>query len=331
MFLNVVGLIWFANAFDYPLIVGGKPMFSVPMTFVPAYIMMIMGGAVGALIGMFGLQRAAALASSAVHERTFCTGLARQILPADRLDRPEIFRNRNPQAARIHRRRAHRDHRGLMRYLLYFILVFVASAAALFAIIGIPGHLSRKPPLEVFPDMDRQAKLRPEKPFDFFTNGLSSQLPPAGTVVRSEPVETVNGAVYRISGRAVQHRSRHRHDEFCGDSIRCPWTPALLQRGREQFDIYCAPCHGRLGDGNGITKKIGVMPAVANLHDQRIVEMTDGEIFNTITHGKGLMGAYGPNVPAQDRWAIVAYARALQLSWLGSTNELSAAQRAALK
>jgi hypothetical protein len=56
MFLNVVGLIWFANAFDYPLIVGGKPMFSVPMTFVPAYIMMIMGGAVGALIGMLGLN-----------------------------------------------------------------------------------------------------------------------------------------------------------------------------------------------------------------------------------------------------------------------------------
>ncbi len=56
MFLNVVGLIWFSNAFDYPLIVGGKPMFSVPMTFVPAYIMMIMGAAVGALIGMLGLN-----------------------------------------------------------------------------------------------------------------------------------------------------------------------------------------------------------------------------------------------------------------------------------
>jgi hypothetical protein len=56
MFLNVVGLIWFANAFDYPLIVGGKPMFSVPMTFVPAYILMIMGGAVGALIGMFAFN-----------------------------------------------------------------------------------------------------------------------------------------------------------------------------------------------------------------------------------------------------------------------------------
>ena len=57
MFLNIVGLIWFSNAFDYPLIVGGKPMFSVPMTFVPAYIMMIMGGAFGALLGMFGVNQ----------------------------------------------------------------------------------------------------------------------------------------------------------------------------------------------------------------------------------------------------------------------------------
>ena len=73
------------------------------------------------------------------------------------------------------------------------------------------------------------------------------------------------------------------------------------------------------------------MPAVVNLHDKRIIEMTDGEIFNTITHGKGLMGAYGATVVAQDRWAIIAYTRALQLSWLGSPDELSTEQRATLK
>src|SRR5450432_4131681 len=90
-----------------------------------------------------------------------------------------------------------------MRYLLYSILVIVAIAAAAFTIVGIPGHLSRKPPLEVFPDMDRQAKLRPEKPFEFFTNGLSSQLPPAGTIARSSPIQTANGAVYSFEDSPV--------------------------------------------------------------------------------------------------------------------------------
>jgi mono/diheme cytochrome c family protein len=217
-----------------------------------------------------------------------------------------------------------------MRYLLYFILVFVASAAAVFAIVGLPGHLSRKPPLEVFPDMDRQAKLRPEKPFDFFTNGLTSQLPPAGTIARSVPIQTANGEVYSFEDSPVNTGKISGTTNFV-ETNPMVVDAALLARGREQFNIYCTPCHGGLGDGNGITKKIGVMPAVANLHDKRIVEMTDGEIFNTITHGKGLMGAYGPLVVAQDRWAIIAYLRALQLSWLGSPDELSAEQRAALK
>ena len=217
-----------------------------------------------------------------------------------------------------------------MRYLLYFILVFVAGAAAMFGIVGLPGHLARTPPLEVFPDMDRQAKLRPEKPFDFLPNGLSSQLPPVGTVARSAPVRTVDGEVYSFQEVSLNTGCDPGTTNFVALNP-LPVNGPMLQRGREQFDIYCAPCHGRLGDGNGITKKLGVMPAVANLHDHRIVVMTDGEIFNTITRGKGLMGAYGPVMPAPDRWAAVAYLRALQLSWLGSPDELPAEQRATLK
>lgn len=217
-----------------------------------------------------------------------------------------------------------------MRYLLYLILVFLAGSAATFAIIGLPGHLSRRPPLEVFPDMNRQLKLRPERPFDFLPNGLSSQLPPAGTVARGAAVETLNGPVYAYQDDPLNTGCAAGTTNFVATNP-LPVNAALLERGREQFDIYCSPCHGRIGDGNGITKKIGVMPAVANLHDQRIVDMTDGEIFHTITHGKGLMGAYGPLIVAPDRWAVIAYLRALQLSQLGSTNELTAAERAALK
>ncbi len=178
--------------------------------------------------------------------------------------------------------------------------------------------------------MDRQAKLRPQEPFKFMPNGLSSQLPPAGTVARSEPIQTVDGEVYSFEDSTVNTGKISGTTNFV-ETNPLPINEALLQHGRERFDIYCAPCHGRLGDGNGITKKIGVMAAVANLHDKRIVELADGDIFNTITHGKSTMGAYGPLMSTQDRWAVVAYLRALQLSWLGAKDDLTPAQQATLK
>jgi mono/diheme cytochrome c family protein len=217
-----------------------------------------------------------------------------------------------------------------MRHVVYIFVIVFAGAAILFSIAGLRGRISRQPPIEVFPDMDRQAKLRPQKPDAFFPNGVSSQLPPTGTIARSEPIQTAAGAVYRFEDSPVNTGRVTGTTNFV-EINPLVVNEALLKRGRERFDIYCSPCHGRLGDGNGITKKIGDMPAVANLHDKRIVEMPDGEIFNTISKGKGLMGAYGPIVPTADRWAIVAYLRALQLSWLGSTNDLTSDQQAALK
>jgi len=217
-----------------------------------------------------------------------------------------------------------------MRIMTSILLIGAAIGAAAFGILGFQGKMSRKPPFELYPDMDRQAKLRPQEPNHFFANGVSSQLPVAGTIARGEPVQTTAGAVYGFEDSPVNTGLVTGTTNFV-ELNPLPITVEVIQRGHERFDIYCAPCHGKLGDGNGITKKIGAMPAVANLHDKRIVEMTDGEIFNTVTHGKGLMGAAGPLMPAPDRWAAIAYLRALQLSWLGSTNDLTAEQKAALK
>jgi mono/diheme cytochrome c family protein len=217
-----------------------------------------------------------------------------------------------------------------MRYFLHFVLVVLVGVAAGVGIAGFQGRMSRKPPIEVFPDMDRQLKLRPEQPNDFFPNGLSSQLPPAGTIARGEPLQTTSGKVWAFEDAPVNTGRAAGTTNFI-ETNPLPMTSALLQRGRQRFDIYCTPCHGALGDGNGITKKLGVMPTVANLQDKRIVEMTDGEIFNTITHGKSTMGAYGPLMPVADRWAVIAYLRALQLSQLGAVDDLPPDEQAALK
>ena len=158
----------------------------------------------------------------------------------------------------------------------------------------------------------------------------TTPLPPPGTIARSEPIHTISGPVYPFEDSPVNTGRVNGTTNFV-ETNPLPVTGQLLQRGRERFNIYCAPCHGALGDGNGINKKLGVMPAVASLQDKRIVEMADGEIFNTITHGKGLMGAHGPLVSVADRWAIVAYLRALQLSQLGSVDDLPPDQQAAFK
>ena len=223
----------------------------------------------------------------------------------------------------------------MIRILLSVALVGAAIGAATVGILGLPGRTSHLPPVEVysdqmFPGMDRQPRLRPQEANSFFANGLSSQLPPAGTVARRQPIETVSGPVLPFEDAPVNTGKVTGTTNFV-ETNPMPVNELVLQRGRERFDIYCAPCHGRLGDGNGVTKKLGVMPAVANLHDKRIVEMTDGEMFNTVTYGKGVMGAAGPLVPTADRWAIIAYVRTLQFSWLGTKQDLPPAQQDALK
>jgi len=211
-------------------------------------------------------------------------------------------------------------------------MMLIGSAIGLIVIViaGYRGEMSRKPPVEIFADMNNQPKLRPQRPFDMMANGVSSQLPVLGTVARSRPIQTADGDVYSFEDSPVNTGRIAGTTNFV-ETNPLPVNAELLARGRDRFDIYCSPCHGRLGDGNGITRKIGDMPAVADLHQERIIAMTDGEIFNVITHGAKTMGAYGPLVPTQDRWAIVAYVRALQLSWLGSKDELSPDQRASLK
>jgi len=211
----------------------------------------------------------------------------------------------------------------------YFLALLALTAAAVVGILGFRGTHFRKPSIYIFPDMEWQLKLRPQKPNAFFTNGISSQMAVAGTIPRQAPVVTAAGQVDPYQDTPVATGFMTGTTNFV-ESNPMRITGALLKRGQQRFTINCSPCHGQLADGDGITKKIGAMLVVANLHDKRIVEMTDGELFYVITHGRNNMGAYGPNVTIEDRWAIVAYLRALQLSQLGTAGDLPEPLRATL-
>jgi mono/diheme cytochrome c family protein len=202
----------------------------------------------------------------------------------------------------------------------YFLLIFALSVVMVVAIAGRRGGLSRRPPIELFPDMVRQPKLRPQTPDAFFPDDRTSRLPVPGTIAREDThYADLPANTGRVAGTT----------NFV-ETIPVPVTANLLARGQQRFNINCSPCHGMQADGNGVVKKLG-LSTVANLHDKRIVELADGEIFNTITHGKNTMGPYGANVTPEDRWAIIAYLRALQLSQLGTVDDVPESARSAFK
>ena len=100
----------------------------------------------------------------------------------------------------------------------------------------------------------------------------------------------------------------------------------LLELGREKYDIFCAVCHGATGDGNGITKSYG-MVATPTYHVDRLRGLAEGEIFDTITNGKNNMGPYGAKLRYEERWAVIAYLRALQLAQNATPDDVPHASR----
>ncbi len=212
----------------------------------------------------------------------------------------------------------------------YFFLIFAVLVLVVIGVAGRRGDLSRNRPIQIFPDMKRQLKLRPQTPNGFFASGLSSQVVQPGTIAQGQPMVVAGKEVYPFEDAPVNTGKVAGATNFV-ELNPYPVTSGLLARGQQRFTIYCAPCHGQTGEGNGITKKIGAMAVVANLHDKRIVQLADGEIFNTVSYGKLNMQGYAPQIPVEDRWAIIAYLRALQLSRLGGVDDLLPATKAKLK
>ena len=213
----------------------------------------------------------------------------------------------------------------------YIFTVFAVLVICVVGVLGFRGSHFRKPPLRIFPDMEFQLKYKhPQAPNGFFENGRVSQPPVPGTVARAVPIQTVSGPVLPHQDAPFNTGMMPGTTNFV-EFNQLPVTAELLKRGQRQFTLYCSPCHGATADGNGITRKLGAMAVVANLHDRRIVEMPDGEIFYVITRGRNLMGPYGPVIEARDRWAVIAYLRALQWSWLGAPEDLPQEMRSALK
>ncbi len=210
-----------------------------------------------------------------------------------------------------------------MRYA-YYTLAFLV--VLLLSVMGFRGLRSARPPIEVFPDMDRQAYYKPQAESKFFADGRTDRPIPAGTVPRGRTVAAdpafLRADDFHYAGKAV--------DGTFARGFPVKVTEPFIRRGQNRFQIYCAPCHGALGDGNGITKSYGML-VTPSYHDDRLRTMPEGEIFNTITNGKNTMFPYADKLSPDDRWAVVAYVRALQRAQRGTRQDVPAGQQGGLK
>lgn len=178
--------------------------------------------------------------------------------------------------------------------------------------------------LQVIPDMDQQPRFKPQSANPLFADGRAMRPSVAGTVASGQ-------------ARLDDHSSRGIVAGRWAESFPLPLTPELLGRGRERFNIYCAPCHGYSGQGDGIVNERalrlaeGTWTPPSNLHDAVVVGRPVGHLYNSIANGIRSMPAYGVQIPERDRWAIVAYVRALQRSQRTTADDVPAELRGTLR
>ena len=161
------------------------------------------------------------------------------------------------------------------------------------------GCTSSSPPIHLNPSMDNQPKARPQSASTFFYDGSTMRQPVPGTV-----------AVGGLKEDTAFFTGKGADGQFVA-AIPITADEAVLERGKQRYTIYCQPCHDARGEGKGILFQRGNVPT-ASFHDEKILKYADGQIFDIMTNGMGLMPSYRWPIPTADRWAIIAYIRELE-------------------
>jgi mono/diheme cytochrome c family protein len=181
-------------------------------------------------------------------------------------------------------------------------------------LLGCRGQTSKDAPVVFIRNMYDQPKYEIQSWSDYFDDHRTMRLPVEGVVAREAEIDP------RIAAGRAEDDSTWVLTIPQEVVDRAGGMGPMLDRGQGRYNIYCAACHDRTGSGSGmVAKRAATIPgaaalAPANLHQDRLRHIPDGQLFGTITNGIRNMPPYGPQVPVSDRWAIVAYVRALQLS-----------------
>ena len=204
----------------------------------------------------------------------------------------------------------------------YFLSIYIIVLILGVSILGFRGDFTENTPIEVFPDMDRQAKFKSQTKNTFFGDGTADRLPVRGTVLRGNSNNSKNVFSSKPSFDSVGFKTGKDVDGNWLEKIPDAAKPSmtLVRLGKEKYDIHCSVCHGDYGNGMGVTAKFGIAPR--NLSDasqsgtylESAAPWTDGQIYHAISMGSasGIMLGLNDRLSPRERWAIVLYVRALQ-------------------
>jgi Cytochrome C oxidase, cbb3-type, subunit III len=200
----------------------------------------------------------------------------------------------------------------MSKFIYYKKILFFFVGTALISIVlnGCRGQKSTEPPILPIQNMVDQTSYGPQSKNDFYKDGQANRPPVPGTIAQGE--EKTNKPLY-----FGQETDSSDQNPIWVKKIPIRLNSNVLQRGQEKYNIYCSPCHGKSGDSDGlVTQRAGGVIRPANLHDQERISLPFGKIYDAIRNGVNNwnMPGFAAQMPVEDRWAVVAYVRALQIS-----------------
>lgn len=305
---------WATNAWDYPHITSGKPIFSLPANIPIIFELVVLFSALAAFLGTLAINRLPLFSHPVFSVRRFHRVTTDGFFLAIDATDPQF----DPAATEEFLRSLGAQHVEVLQHNTagreFPKAIFWAGAVAAVLAVLPPLLIARaraiksdKPRIHLIFDMDFQPRYAPQAASPLFADGRAMRPPVPGTVARGD-LEADSHLYRGISGGGW------------AKTFPMPVTRSLMERGRERFNIYCSVCHGLVGEGDGMTAKRAIqrgeqkwVPPLS-LHTKGVREQSVGQLFNTVTHGVRTMPAYDAQIPVADRWAIVLYIRALQQS-----------------
>ncbi len=194
----------------------------------------------------------------------------------------------------------------MLRFRLAWLLILA------FALTGCRGQVSKSAPIHPNWNMDQTVRIDAQEPSAFFADGRGNRVYPEGTVPSANLRGETRPCTLPESNPAFCQGKDEAGEWLNGVPSEVQVDAALMDRGHERYDIYCSPCHDRTARGDGMVARRGLVPPTLHNDAQRTKPL--GQLYNTITNGGPIMPAYASQIPVEDRWAITAYVRALQIS-----------------